>query len=167
MINTGKRLNIQNNEAGAATIEAIPLLAVFIIIMSYGIGSWGVIDTSILNSIAARNYAFETFRNRTNLKYFRENKQAAAGAVEHTEFRGMRYHGVASENNLEDLTTSYPTTRKIALGNVGKPVDAGMNVHKNQVHNNVRKGIRNTSIEVNPTWLMIGYGICLNAACGD
>ncbi|RME18011.1 MAG: hypothetical protein D6797_01290, partial [Bdellovibrio sp.] len=62
----------RTNQKGLATVEALPLLVIFVILLSYALGTWGVVHTAILSSIGARAYAFETFRNRTNLIFHRD-----------------------------------------------------------------------------------------------
>ena len=42
-------------------------MVIFVMLMSFGMGLFGVVHTAILHSIAARTYSFETFRQRTNL----------------------------------------------------------------------------------------------------
>ncbi len=61
-----------------ATIEMLPMMFIFIFLFSYTLGAFGIIHTGIKNSISARAYAFETFRNRSNLVYFRDIPVATA-----------------------------------------------------------------------------------------
>lgn len=62
--------HVHNNQKGLATIEALPLVVVFVVLITYGLGLFGFVHTAILHSIGARTYAFETFRNRTNVSFF-------------------------------------------------------------------------------------------------
>src|ERR1700752_1592500 len=84
-----------NNDSGMATLEAIPLIIVFLVLLAFSFGSFGIIHTGILNSIASRTYAFETFRHRANLIYFRE--RTAMGELLHFIKHETRVHAVVSE----------------------------------------------------------------------
>lgn len=147
-----------NNEKGMAMIESLPMLIIFLVFVGYGMGLFGVIHTGILHSIAARGYAFETIRNRNNLKIFRENNDRP----ETCEAMGMRFHGIQAEPGQQDVLTA--TSRPIVMG---LPVPAGTN---NQADHNQRifsLDPRNRSVQISPAWVMVGYGICLNARCGE
>jgi hypothetical protein len=67
------------NQKGIAMFEAVVLMIVFAVIVTYSIGFFGAIHTGIKNSIASRNLAFETFRNRSNLSYRRVCDVRAGG----------------------------------------------------------------------------------------
>ena len=95
----GVNLKIKNgkdilaSEKGLATVETVPMLIIFLVFVAYGIGAFGIVHTGILNSIAARTYAFETFRHRANLRYFRD--AIIEGGVEYYE--NNRLHTIQSE----------------------------------------------------------------------
>lgn len=150
------------NETGMATIEALPLLIVFMVLFAYALGSFGVIHSGILNSLAARTYAFEIFRHRTNLTYLRAN---TSNAMYYSNY-GNRIHTVVSENNVGD-DRFMATERMIAMGldtnTLNRDTPA---VHNTQIYG-IQDGQRNQTIEANPAWIMTQYGICLDAACGD
>lgn len=161
------------NERGLATVETIPLLAIFVILLSYSFGSFGIIHTGILNSIAARTYAFETFRGRTNLTYFRDRVVAeTAGEVLHFAKYGNRVHGIAQEHRPGDAFPTeegfYATERPLRVGLGGIPADASRataSIHNERVFSDVKEQLQ-TQVGVSPAWVMTQYGICLNAACG-
>ena len=92
-----KSIKHLRNEKGMATIETIPLIMIFVVLLCYEFGVFGVIHTGIMQSISARAYAFETFRNRSNLTYFRDTPTTL------NNFRqtGTRTHGIASEARTE------------------------------------------------------------------
>lgn len=161
MISGGKR-KTQNGEAGMATLEALPLLIVFIVLFAYALGSFGVVHSGILNSIAARTYAFEIFRHRTNLTYLRSNSPNSMYYTKH----GHRIHTVVSENGSGG--DNFPATeRRVAMG-----LDTSMvgrdnpNVHNVAIYT-IQDGAQNQTIEANPVWIMTQYGICLDTSCGD
>lgn len=150
------------NEKGLAMIETVPLLVIFFVLISFGMGFYGMIHTAILHSIAARTYSFETFRNRTNLTFFREDLSGMSQPL-HFKNKQWRYHAISHES---DRTLKFvATTRPIAYARDVAQVQDG---DVRTTHNNRIFGIlpRNERVEVNPAWIMVGYGICLNAKCG-
>jgi hypothetical protein len=160
MMKKTKRLR---DEKGMAMIEAIPLLVIFVILLSFSLGFFGVVHTAILNSISARTYAFETFRDRTNLNYFREDGSALTGLGPlYLGTKGFRYHAIQHEADSRTLFVA--TTRTIAMGAVEPEQQTGKDTHNTQIYS---IPIRNENVNVNPVWVMVGYGICLNAGCGQ
>ncbi len=150
------------NQQGMAMIEAVPLLVIFVVLMSFGLGFFGTIHTATLHSIGARTYAFETFRQRSNLSFFREDQTGlnAAASLNYTR-KGWRYHAVGHETDQRDKFVS--TARPIALGSSVPLSPGNPSIHNQQIFQILP---RNERIAVNPIWVMVGYGICLNAACG-
>ncbi len=153
------------NEKGMATLETLPLLFIFLFLTSYTLGFFGVIHTAILSSIGSRAYAFETFRNRSNLLYFRDIETPFR---KHFKNERMRRHMVLSENRDDDQMRA--VERAIRLG---VPIQAGPSRNDPSIHNDklfndqfIQDKRRNTQVEVSPVWLMIGYGICLDTNCG-
>ena len=147
---------IQNSK-GLATIEGITLLIVFVIMVSYSLGFFGVIHSGIKNSIAARNLAFETFRNRANLDYWRDNRPEGL----HFKSKGQRNHGINTElaEGATGEDTSYlATSRDIAF--IRNP-DYQRRVSQGSAP---RQG--KETDEASPVFVKIKYGICLNSGCG-
>jgi len=149
-----------------ATIEVLPLLLVFLMLFSYTLGAFGIIHTGIMHSISARAYAFETFRNRTSLVYFRDLPGA-----ERRQYRdhGNRFHGIMTENNKGNQFRA--TERAIRMG-IGVEPDASRNdttIHNDKIFSSptLADGKRNETVEVSPAWVVVVYGICMNVACGD
>ena len=154
----------KKNQRGSASIEAITILVVFLVLMSYGLGFFGVIHTAILHSIGARSYAFETFRNRTNIKYHRDTTRA--DILLHSEIE-IRYHGIqaASSNG----STFQATERDIAVTDIGRDPNAkaGQTTDHTQRIYEIDGRNREGGVEISPSWVMVGYGMCINANCGD
>lgn len=147
----------QKNEKGIATIEAALLLSIFVVFMTYCVGVFGVIHTGILNSISARAYAFETFRNRTNVVYFRDTREGAFG---HTAKYGLRVHGITSDKNTAALWI--PTERPLVQGRDIANVQAQRPEDKmNELYDR-----KHEQGAVNPVWIKTVYGLCLNMQCG-
>lgn len=158
------------NEKGMAIFEMIPIIVVIVLLINFSLGFFGAVHTGILNSIAARNYAFSTFNHRANLTYFRSTRNAEI----HYKNYGMRIHGTRDEQ-MSSGDNWAATKRKIDFFDFkGRAETAGgKNEHNNQVNNAVcdfgAQGCtnpRNDRVSVNPIWIKTSYGICLNAACG-
>lgn len=152
----------RKKQRGMAVIESISLIIIFLTLFWYSIGFWGVIHTAVLQSIASRNYAFEIFRHRTHLWHFRSNKPSP-----------LRYHSVearlhSTNTDVTDGNDSrqYATERRIAMFNDNEAVGRTNNEHMN-ARSDIKPGERNTSISLDPVWIMVQYGICLTAKCGD
>lgn len=159
-----KKTSIIKNEKGMAIFEAIPIIIVIVLFVNFSLGFFGAIHTGILSSIAARNYTFETFRNRSNLVYF-SNITPEAARVEYSK-HNMRYHGSVSEKKMTD-DGFYAASRLIDFASFDKRAADVVGNEKGN-HNKIQ-GIpegRNQNIGANPIWIRIGYGICLNTKCG-
>lgn len=149
---------------GMATIETVALLPIFVVILSYQLGLFGAIHSGILNSIAARTFTFETFRNRADLTYYRENLVSSSGA-EHYEKSEIRWHSVVTEN-IGGSVLFKASARPVSTFSIGS--QSIQNLGTASQHNNIYTlHSRNRKIEVNPIWVMVGYGMCLNVQCGD
>ena len=155
------------SEKGTATVETVPLLFIFVALLSYTLGAFGIIHTGILNSIAARTYAFETFRNRANVTYFRDSPGTTD--LIHYKNIGSRIHGIATE---KPYSTSggkaefFATERPIRIGVGGlNPVGRDKTTHMEKVPG-IALNTRN-QIAVDPIWVITQYGICINSQCGD
>ena len=155
---TMKNKNLKN-EKGIATIETALLLSIFVVFMTYCVGTFGVVHTGILNSISARAYAFETFRNRANVTYFRDTSDA-----EQTVRYGVRVHGISTERADPNEALWYATERTISKGREIAEVKA--NRPSEDKMNDLSDKRRETTGEVNPVYIKTVYGICLNYECG-
>ncbi|MBX3020615.1 MAG: hypothetical protein KF799_02970 [Bdellovibrionales bacterium] len=155
--------HILKSQKGMAIIETVPLLVIFVVLMSFGMGFFGVIHTAVLHSIAARTYSFETFRQRTNLYFFREDGSGtnASTAINFTK-KGWRFQAVQHET--DDRKRFVATTRPISLGRAIAATDTNEETHNKDILSLLP---RNQRVAVNPVWVMVGYGICLNAKCGN
>ena len=155
---------ILSNQRGFAMIETVPLLVIFVVLMGFGLGFFGVVHTAILHSMAARAYSFETFRQRANLYYYREDGSGETpGKSINFGKKGWRYHAVQHETDPRDKFVA--TARPISFSRTAASAKAG----STDIHNKAIFAImpRNEKTAVNPVWVMVGYGICLNAQCGN
>ncbi len=167
------RLDHLNSESGMATLEALPLVIVFMVFIAYMLGMYGITHTAILNSIAARNYAFEITRHRADLTYLRSNitYDNAVPPTHSYKKVGTRAFAVIAEDTRENGGEFPATVRKIAMG-----LDSSQEDFERQpgsVHNqgsgksvyNIKDV--NEEVGVRDVWIMTQYGICLDAKCGD
>lgn len=159
-----KKKSMIQSEKGQATFEVVPLLAIFVLFIGYGMGAFGIVHTGILHNIAARTYAFETFRHRTNLAYFRENR--ISPGPEHYRDFGIRIHAIKHESS-DGGEYVYATERQISFGFPNEIVGRSPRTHEDSTRE-IRPGQRATgNVSVNPAWVKVQYGICINATCGD
>lgn len=156
------------NSRGNAMIEIVPVLALFILIVNFSLGFFGLIHSGILNSIGARNYAFETFRNRADLRYLRdvpdsENTFTYARSQ-------LRFHSIKNETiRSGGESTFYATRRPIKFSDIlGVEEELGTGEHER--NKRIREGEYTESAGVeegaNPAWVRSAYGICLTSKCG-
>jgi hypothetical protein len=155
------------NERGLAMIEALPLLVIFVVMLAFGLGLFGVVHTAILNSIGARTYAIETLQNRSDVTLFRDRE--SIGAFTHYANYGTRLHIIDSEKNMvENVSGQYATDRPIALGKKAPRAETNVLDHNVNIYNIAGRNRREGGgVGVSPAWIMVGYGICINARCGD
>lgn len=166
------------NEKGMAVLELVPTIFIYMLLINFSLGFFGIIHSGILNSIAARNYVFETFRHRPNVAYHRTS--------EFTYDKGYRYSGIVSED-VPGNEMWFATARPLAFASsFGGTNDEGENLGgrgpdsikgEKDIHNkdirDIRVGgkidesARIDSVGVKSVWIKVLYGICLNAKCGD
>lgn len=160
-----------SNKKGMAMIELLPLMLTFTLIMNFAFGFFGVIHSAILNSIACRNYAFETFNSRTNLIYFRDSPTGVNPAYAKM---GSRFHAVLGDDTppTSGSSSNYYATRR-PIDFIGETEDTGTlaNLHNdsNSELNRILtlpEGQRYEGEGVNPIWIKTQCGICLNSGCG-
>ncbi len=152
------------SQRGLSTVEVIPLLIVFIMLVGYAMGLFGAIHTAILHSIAARSYLFETFRNRTNLVIFRESPLGSAPNPLSYAKKGVRMHGINSEVTPSSSREGFFATRRpLSIGYPAARLPATEADHRDKIF---QIQDRNQNVEVSPIWIMISYGMCLDASCG-
>ena len=164
--------NLKENQKGLAILEALPIILVMFVLMGATLGSWGVVHTAILNSIAARNFLFFYLNNRSDITYLRDFGQPAydLGLPNDTHYygnQGVRFSYIASETGEKKEVTLRPV-------DYGKPKGdywQGVEEHKLKEegeHKNIWNAVSDRGLNrktVSPAWIMVGYGICLNADC--
>lgn len=150
------------NNKGMASIEMIPMMIITAIIINFSFGFFGAIHSGILQSIAARNYAFEIVRHRANANYFRDRGKA----ITYSKI-GNRLHTVVRENPPNDDTfistrrpIQYLGGRYVNIEDKGTAQD-----HQTEVYN-VKTGEQYSDKDgVTDIWVKPMYGLCLTSEC--
>ena len=167
---------------GMAMLEALPLIWVMFVLMGATLGSWGIVHTAVLNSIAARNYTFFSFNNRSDLSYLRdfgeEDYSSLANRMDKVFFRedysgggvtgpGKRFVFISSEKHPSGSNKTTATLRRVDFRKI--TYDDRSDFLGDPEHTNIESLIdtKNENKKVGPAWVMVGYGICLSAQCGD
>jgi hypothetical protein len=161
MTNTTFSIKQQINQKGFASIEATVLMVLLVSLVYYAFGFFGIIHTGIVHNIHSRTYMFETFRHRTNLMYFRSNRPV----IFHYYNTMTRLHGINTDSQ-DFPTDQVATERSISMGLQLNEDGRTTAIHNRDIFNRVPASGRNTSISVNPVWIMTMYGMCLNSQCG-
>ena len=165
------------NQKGNAAIEMLPILSLFVLLVNFGMGFFGIIHSGILNSIAARNYAFETFRNRANLNYLRDEGTSASFADNPNYWNAnFRFHSIVEEGAQTNTWTV--TKRPLKFTEMNTGINVTSNASDQQtVRSKMTDESKKTSeyftgqtpqdgnSGVSPVWVMTSYGICLNSVC--
>ena len=180
-LNTPKDKNsffnqILKDEQGLATIETVPLLSIFIILITYALGFWGSIHSGVLSAMAARNYAFETFRNRSHLTQFRDNIELSDGNPNFLEEKWeMRVHRVVEDGISSGDSPAIQMPISFNDYNLDKSdrKDNDQSFHNDLTTNGAGRlpsslGYNENQSErgSNTIWLQVGYGYCLTLECG-
>lgn len=153
------KVKIISNNKGFAMLESVALAVVFVVMIAYGVGMFGVIHSGTLNSIAARTYAWETFNHRANVTFFRDNRTSDA-VKQHYANYGFRVHAVTTEKSMDRQL--YATSRNIAMFRDNEVLNNEASYHVALTDANAIREFR----EVNPVWIKTLYGICLDSTCG-
>lgn len=158
----GRGQQILKDSRGFASIEATVLLVLFVSLIYFSFGFFGIVHTAILHNIHARTYAVEVFRHRANLMYFRSNRVTEPL---HYYRKMTRLHGINTD--VTDFPTAQVATeRPISMGLSLEESGRQPNIHNRDIYTRVPASGRNTSVSVNPVWIQAMYGLCLNSRCG-
>lgn len=152
--------NKLQNQKGSASLEAALLIPIFVILMTFVLGGFGIVHTAILHNISARTYAIETFDNRSDVTYFRANR-GAGNSTEHYFNIGYRIHGIGNIDIIPNQPRWFPSARAMSIGLTQNRNIAG----RSQV-DDLNTGRRYTGQGVNPVWIKVTYGLCINNNCG-
>ena len=147
---------------GVAVAEMLPLLVVFVMLFGLTFGFWSTIHSGTLSSIGARHYAFEVLNNRTHFIYHRDEGAYAGpgnGTDSYYENHNFRFFAVVKKQ-IGGSPKQKVLERKLSL--FTKPDSSG---GSNKMWINAVS--RPNQYKANPIWIKAGYGICINAECGD
>ncbi len=167
--------NFFNNQKGLVMLESLPIILVMFVLMGATLGSWGVVHTAILHSIAARNYIFFNFNNRFDLSYLRDfgRGYGLPDIVRRNGYYprlGIRFSYIDSEKPKVGFDVR-ATLRFIDFKNPNNEfpnrTDFLSDSDHNRIHSLVPPLGRKNQKKVGPAWIMVGYGICLSTSCGD
>ena len=161
---------------GLAMLEAMVIVWVIFIVLGAFLGSWGIIHTATLNSIAARNFSFHLFNNRSEIDYLRDTRGLASGYSVNKRYYGnygKRFSYVSSEE-VSNARVPMATLRNPDFRNLNYTGDSHI-IRGSSDHTDLARDSRRNSFEqrgkmikkVGPAWIMVGYGICLDAGCGN
>lgn len=172
MLNSNFRVK-RKKQKGMAAMEIIPVIIVAVLLLNYTLGFFGAIHTGILNSIAARNYLFETFRNRSNLTWFRDTKEEFNKNSDYFGTYGLRFSGIISENDTNKANPNFNATiRSLAFAGSLEKLDSDRKGTQQEHNSGIDTYFGNAKAGGNPPaaspiWIRTRYGICLNLKCGD
>ena len=167
-------LKFIKDQKGIAMLEALPIIWVMFVLLGATLGSWGIAHTAILNSIAARNYVFFLFNNRSDLSYLRDFGRYDYNSLPNytTEKifyaqKGNRFSYINAKK-VSGTPNPMATQRRVDFRNPAYDDRDGFlsDSDHTRIHDLLPAG-RNTRRKVGPAWIMIGYGICLNSRCGN
>lgn len=153
------------SQKGFAILETIPMIFIFITLVGFALGFYGITQRMILSSIAARSYGFELLRNRANVNYFRDVGATGPQNSYHltqSRYFSTREQGEASVFIAVKLPINFTDRRPASTGTA--------EAHNTSAYDDLSRsdaqGKRNEQHLFNPVWIKNGYGICLNAGCG-
>lgn len=152
----------RSKQKGFATLEAAALMMVFMVLFGYMVGTFGVVHSAILNSIAARAYAWETFNHRANLNYFRDNRPGTQLLDYREAGFGYRFHGIAGEGAPGGDDNWTGTVRALTIASNDAEMDAPGANSCSLIGGSVDVPVR---AKANPVCIKTVYGICLNSTC--
>ena len=175
------------NKKGLTILEAIPFILITFTLIGAVLGSWGIVHTSILYSISARHGNFKMFNNRSDLSYLRDYGSDMTGEAVFFRNKGWRFSFIQSTTPVGDNEPKMTATARFVDftnikddgGQVKFEKGAGTTQYDdphgderfltNDEHNKIQDFIPDDKNQrrVAPAWIMVGYGICLNAKCGD
>lgn len=168
------------NEKGMAALEIVGIFSVIMILFNFSLGFFGVIQTGILKNMAARNYAMETYRFRSNLDFFWRENTDTRNLSKFRKF-GNRFHGITSEFSTNDdkwVATARPISFVNSFGGTDQDgndysrtpqTDSNLALHNQTVYQIRDDGKPllddKDKYKAFPVWIKTVYGICINSDC--
>lgn len=156
----------RHNQKGMAILETVPMVLIFITLVGFTLGFYGVTQRMILASIAARSYGFELIRHRTNINYLRDVRDGGVHSYHLTKSRLFASRGSSGTTNdfvAEKMPISFPPRNPAGLGSE--------DAHNTSAYEDLSRGAlqnkRNTKHLFDRVWIKNSYGICIDSGCGE
>ena len=172
------KLRALQNQKGLALLEVVPIMFIMFLLLGVTLGSWGVVHTAITYSISARHYNFYIFNNRSDLSYLRDCCTEDWGSDPNKHFllkardrnwspSGARFSMINSVVP-PDPNQQYSAVRFANFNNRTSDYSSRDKFIDGRGHREIYNlpGDRNRELKADPVWIMVGYGICFDAACG-
>jgi len=176
--------NTLKNKKGIVMLEAIPIIWIMFVFLGVTLGSWGIVHTAILHSIAARNHTYFMFNQRSDLSYLRDFTDIEYDKGGKFSFKvvnryyrkegedgvGMRYLFIQSRGGSGETRA---TLRRVDFRQPPDSIKEASDSEKfisDSQHTEIKSTVgadRNDEAKVDPAWIMVGYGICLESSCGE
>lgn len=159
---------------GVAIAEFLFMFIIFIFVMVLLYGSWGVIHSGILNSISARAYATYVISNRSDLSFVRDYGEE--DILDQSYFntraenpKNIRFFSIIKPDNPLSEKDFIPEQLRLDLGywhsgSLEHISDEEGQEWSSEIRPNVRILPR---YKAHVVYLKQGYGICLDAPCGN
>ncbi|MBE8162913.1 MAG: hypothetical protein HAW63_02880 [Bdellovibrionaceae bacterium] len=155
---------IIKNKKGSAIVETLPLVIIFMTILGNMWGFFMAVHSGILSSIGARTYAFETFRNRADLTYFRDQELATGNPYKESinyYKTGVRIHGVTQPSRTNNVANFYPLSINYNKFSPSQ-AKASNSIQEQHRHSFIFSESREKTTGVKEIWIRSIYGMCLN-----
>ncbi len=170
------KTRLLSDKQGIATLELVGFLILIVSMTGFLLGFWGALHSGVLNSTAARAYAFETFRNRVHLQYHRSTGPEGA-APTHLYNKQLRIHRVIHKENCEEdnfCVRSQGIFLSLGLGGEVGDTRATGDYRNETMYAESELNSQGLSVRsryrrqgVDPIWSKVSYGICVRPQCGD
>jgi hypothetical protein len=159
-----KKIGFKNLEKqkGMAVLETVPMIFIFVALLGFTIGFYGITQKMILHSIAARAYGFEQMRHRANVTYLRD--VGAEGPTNSYQISQLRYFTVREPGAGTTFTAAKVGVDYRDRNPAGS---ANQDDHNTTAYTNIVRQRRNDRHYFDSVWVKVGHGICLRANCGE
>ncbi len=152
----------RKKEKGLAVLETIPMIFVFVALVGFTIGFYGVTQKMILSSIASRAYGFEQIRHRANVSYLRDVRGGSDNSYNITEHR----YFTVREPGL-DGAVFIAAKMNIDYRDRSPDVASNPDAHNSTAYGDISRQRRNERHYFKNVWVKVGHGICLTSGCGE